>query len=1135
MNKTPTFLAAAMLAACASLAARPTTRLAAEWFVPSSTTPNLFALVDAETGVTRIATVSGGAVVTWLHNIPTGTPDVSDVTGGLSGPTGEILAIASLASNRVVLLNVETAAPYPRVVPKIASIGPSGVGTLGDAGSRDLLIASSENGNIPGRLETRLDPAAVLHLAALTNHSIAFRRLQPVAAPGSATAIGIYTATSGSNTNVGLIQRASSSHFVTSKATFTGTLEIVSQIRSISHPGTPWLVGYRPGSASAQLLSLSLPLGTTSTLTNRAITLPFPVSSVMPVTGGGTGPLNEGFLAIAADGLQVRHLRVNAAGNGVEPTGQAFSAEPGTTLAGVAVVPGIGIVKLNATALGAPASSYHAMRWDGSAWVATDSGTIPAVAAASLAPATVLFYDANPATHNAARLLGIQSMPDWTSLTTYPDAFPASIIRETFASPASGLTPAGSASLSPPFGATHIITNQSEPGVSITTLGPVATVFAPDLRIDPPSGSYDHTFQVTAVFDAARHRLRYRRDHGIWRLFDTTVPVAWPVTLQFTLESLADGTRGPIVTRNYALPVATIAAIDSDNDGVPDYVELHYGLDPFGGADSDGDGASDLDEILLGTNPANPLDTPAPGDSLNLSPGGGLSIVATANDHLAREIANGEDVTARALDGALVARAPVTGPFATPLPDGGTRGAILQANTAPSFDELVAISTPLYFNNRTTTDRSGREIIGHIPSDPPPPFAPAYTPGPGVSLAAAASAWRSAALATAASQPPALARTVLHPADAAVSVLLEHLFHTALVAAPPPAEPPPALDAFTFFPARDADIARIAATPAERERLRTLGYDHRRALTLATTARPGMAAAATAFYQRHSTSSATTPGIALPIDALRALLRGHPAPAGYAGAVAPTTLATATAAYQNALANLATAFRPYATWTIEIPGPPAATGVYQRVGDGVAVAFLNRAGERFILEKGLGLASGTRFSVSGFTDTPPFAGHPTMEITAAVLISRPIASDNDQDGNLLDDEWEKFFFGATGQDPYSEPNGNGFTLLQYFLSGADPRSGGTTPGLPAGLFPYDPFIAAAAAGGYSVDFSFPQEWRNYFIFHIERSSTLEAGSFVTLPGILITPLGGDRLRAHIPAAQAPPGAAFFRIRLALAP
>lgn len=55
---------------------------------------------------------------------------------------------------------------------------------------------------------------------------------------------------------------------------------------------------------------------------------------------------------------------------------------------------------------------------------------------------------------------------------------------------------------------------------------------------------------------------------------------------------------------------AYFATTDADSDGLPNYWELQYGLDPFSenstDSDSDGDGLTDYQEFALGTSPVNP-------------------------------------------------------------------------------------------------------------------------------------------------------------------------------------------------------------------------------------------------------------------------------------------------------------------------------------------------------------------------------------------------------------------------------------------------------------------------------------------------------------------------------------------------
>jgi hypothetical protein len=46
---------------------------------------------------------------------------------------------------------------------------------------------------------------------------------------------------------------------------------------------------------------------------------------------------------------------------------------------------------------------------------------------------------------------------------------------------------------------------------------------------------------------------------------------------------------------------------------------------------------------------------------------------------------------------------------------------------------------------------------------------------------------------------------------------------------------------------------------------------------------------------------------------------------------------------------------------------------------------------------------------------------------------------SDSDGNGLPDAWETAQFGAAGQDPWADPDGDGRCTLREFLSGSDPR------------------------------------------------------------------------------------------------
>jgi hypothetical protein len=404
--KSPLSLLVPALLAAAPAFAQPTSRLAAEWHVPLITAPEKFALIDAASGAVRLAAVGGSGQVSWSPPIPTGVSEIGDTTAGIFGDDGEILALASPSANRVVLLDILGPAPFPRILPNLQGLGPTGVSTIGSGSLRELLVASASNGTTAGRLETHTDLSGTGSLKASSGHLTSFRRLQPLTEPGGAT-VALVSGTSGSNTRMELAARSGGNHSLLFKATFTETVEFATNVRSDQNPGDLFTIGYRPGSGFAQLLEFSTPLSTASTVNSVPIGLPFPVVAVVPIPDTPVGNLTDGFLAIAADGSRVAHLRINATGNGLEPASQTFAAEPGTSLSGLLPVPGLGLIKLGADTPGGPSTSFKAYQWDGSGWVETDSGALPELPAPGEIPTTLLFYNENPFADEAARLLGI--------------------------------------------------------------------------------------------------------------------------------------------------------------------------------------------------------------------------------------------------------------------------------------------------------------------------------------------------------------------------------------------------------------------------------------------------------------------------------------------------------------------------------------------------------------------------------------------------------------------------------------------------------------------------------------------------------------------------------------------------------
>ena len=1128
------FLAYCLLAASAQ-AATPVSKLAAEWLAPHSSDPKAFTLVDTATGTVRHGFMKSSGAVSWRTPVATGMTQVSGVCSAVPVSSGEAVAVTSVEENRVMLVEIDTQTPLARVMPNLAGIGPSGLAVTVTGGAKELMVISSQNGSTAGTAETHANMPTTANRNASTGHSLAFNGLQPLINPTSpSTIVGFYSAETVSGTATGVLTRSGSVVNRNNQTSHSGTFRFTTAVRSMDGASSiPLILGFSPDTNQAAIIKVITPITTASTFTSTSVTFPRAIGAVVPLLNGGYGPLTDGFMAIAADGTRADWFRINSAGTALVSTLQSFTPAAGLSFTGMIPLAGIGMVHLEGASATGPSNSFKSFLWNGSTWNQADSGALPGIATTSLSPASLLFFNADPSANESATLIGIQAVADWTRPLSYPAPFPATVGRETFGSSSSGLAFTSNHTVSAPPGASFLMTNQPEAGVSITALGTAGDLLAPDLRIEPPSGPCGSSIQVTALYDDQRQELLWREaDGGAWTAWNGPLAVSYTRQLQFSLRSIAAGTMGPIESRNYTFAASSLADADADGDRVPDYVEQYHELNAFGGPDHDSDGWSDLDELLNGKNPASAASSPLPGTSKNIATGGGFRIVASARNHAATEIANGEEIFAHTTDGSLLDRE-VVASFPTPLPDGGTRGALLASDTSVPSDQLVALATPLYFNITTST-RSGRELRGFIKSPDPVAFSPAFTPG-GSGLAADATGWVTAAQAAVAAMPLATARTVIAPADTAVAIIMEDLVHRAITAARPTSEPAPSLDTFTFFADRASDRTRTAPAEGDSTLLRAAGFDLQLALNVANAARSAMSNAATQLYSHHSATSASNPSMTMPLDALRIMLRGGSPPAGYSGAVGATNLNNARNAYNLAIASFSSSYRPSHTWTVEVMSAPPATGAYRRKSDSNTILLLNRNGERIRLEQGLGLLPGTCFSVTGFTDTPDDGGLDTMEVNFASLTFAPASSDNDSNGNLLDDEWERFFFGSTGQDPFSNPHGSGYQLLQYFLDGIDPRSDETPSGPPVDLGLQTPVLQRANTPGNSffLDFRFPAAYREQFDFILEASYSLQPGSFNAVGGAIVSAIGGDELRAIIPATAATAPSTFYRIALRL--
>ena len=253
-------------------------------------------------------------------------------------------------------------------------------------------------------------------------------------------------------------------------------------------------------------------------------------------------------------------------------------------------------------------------------------GSTALPASANLASrGNVLFFKGAPLVDPNARLVGTANAGDWSSGVAAggPLPSPLNVTRELFLGSSTGLgSPSSTSAGPPPTGATHALGSQFAADISYFNLAPATSGIADTVTASPSGGSFDSAVEVE-LSSAENARLaaagmpatrtiysRFDTSHetGAWQAYDPAVPLILLQSgvLAFYSES-AGGERSPVASAVFSFDSGS-DAMDSDGDGVPDYVEQAKELDPRSGFDADGDGDADLSEIAAGTDPADPSD-----------------------------------------------------------------------------------------------------------------------------------------------------------------------------------------------------------------------------------------------------------------------------------------------------------------------------------------------------------------------------------------------------------------------------------------------------------------------------------------------------------------------------------------------
>lgn len=1115
------------------------------------------AVVDLESGSYLLGYGQAGGGVQWTSSRPGGVAGVTGVGAGRVLDTArDALVLAGPDANRVLVIPCED--PAVNGVPRevfVGGVGPAQVAALdigggGNTAHHDLYVLTTLNSPpAPRRRALVRSTGAAFSILAEANEPSEVLRAQPARLKtGVADVLGLLVATPGAGDEFRLVSLA------------TGAPANVATAAGV--PDAAQVLNHR--FSAAALFDFVFHAPGANAIHHRRVTEPVP--GTFNLSAGANFPLGFNaeavFVIPTATGGRLLALRNGGAtavvfnfdGAAAPTVFQTLAAPPGERFGG-AVATANGFVAFSG-AEGRPAR-FHRYQDAGGSYTLAESGALDLLNRHA-GGANVFLFQFEPFVSPAPNLVQRLAAGDWTSKPTVGGAPPKITVDVwTFQGATQGLrnpTPRAVANVTPP--AAFGLVNQYHEAISVFSYLPPSGDEVADVTISPPAGPQPGAIQVTLTASLPGATIFYRTNAAAaWLTYTAPFPVFFNTTVScYAQQGGGSNRKSPVRHATYTFP-ADRWTLDSDNDGVPDFVEL--GLDANGNGipdyqelgaglspvtslkDSDGDGFSDLEEIVAGTNPYSAASRPA---GPRLDDGSGFDLFVTPRPldgtipgpALART-----GVTVRAfnlagdlLGSALTANLGVPGVL--------NPAARLQNLGADDRQRLLAIATDPHFPIQTAAaDKNiGRELLAlePIPSQDAG-LDVSFTPGPGTPAQQAA-AWRAAAQAAAAARARTRVITAIGPQDTLAALLAERKFELLLQArglSP--------TNQITLFPARAGDVARHfpgseALLALEQE---DAGQPAHRLVSvqqglLVALAGPGanvtaLRALANDVYRVSSRSNNAAPGqYALPVEVLRQFLRAGTLPSNY---LAATTLTPAQrTSASNAVAELmALDFaRPKVNLNlVALPAPmPEGCTV---LGDGTQTWSLQFAGGGRYLFPDFELVPGTMVAVTGYADVDAGGcADRGLEVIAAAVLSIPAVPLLDADGDLLPDNFECAFFGGLQEGPYGDKDGDGYSNLQEFLDGTDPNDAAIKgAGPPVVLLPPALDLVLKPTGKLGVKWKFPAAYSGKFLFVVEAADALTSGFAPT--GIGPGYLGNDEFEVELPRPEGPTRFYRFYMRL----
>jgi hypothetical protein len=1114
-------------------------------------------LVDKATGSCRIGYQLSAGSYTWASARASGIANATGLAiGKLNSTNYDSLALTGPDANRVNILdaNDTTTAGLPDSL-FLTALGPNVVAAVGVGGSScstlldDLYVASSYNSPKP-YLETLVCNNGLGDRTALGDNTVFFlrERANPVLIhTNRAPRLAVLERNTGSGTDsLSIFDTSGGSVALVAQATnLPNPSEYVTGQFDGTNPYTQFLV-YLAGTTTFNEYQVSeSPPGTY----NLAASGPFTLTNVIDRLFVVTGTSGLRLLAFDTNGISATVYAFDGVHQPVSL--EAFTADPGEHFTGAGILGGSGFMAYSAPLGQTTSANFKQWNWIGAHYVSGPSGSLPRASAYSAA-GNVMQFQFEPFVNNNPILLRINNAGDWATTPTFSGS-PRSISvkTETFAGSTEGLVANASPSM---LGAAHslaafALANQYRDQISLFGFTPPAGDRISDVTISPPAGLYPTAIQLQFVAANSGDAIHYRIGAANWTNWSPSaiVRLFTNVTVQYYGQpSALSAAKSAIKSAAYSFtqPPATL---DSNGDGVPDYVKIALGLDPNGASDSDGDGYSDLEEIICGTDPLDAASVPTNCPHLDEQAVFDLQTTPLPWDGFSNTVslsATGTVLRAYDMQGSLLSMATISNLYPA---------ALLTNIIIVAEDRLAVCATEPHYDILTTNvdTRVGCEMVGLVPIPAPQMPVVSYIYGThGGDIVAEANGWIAAARAAFNNLPRATLTNSLSVTQTLAALLFEQ--ETAQILR---IRGTNWWNNLTLFPFRARDAGRINPSSSNLLSLET-GAPNLSAYKLQTmfgTISNAMANSSdtnianlravaqdvyrvdSAFNNTNYYGPANPAALVSPVEEIRYFLWNGTLDTNYLVWAATTNLfAPASSGASAILASVVS--RPTTNVTLLVRADTFSGACRPLdLSPDVTFALLDPSGVPFVFPSSFQLLPGSAVQILGYTDVGTACGYPAIEVVSAGLSSVPIATDaTDSDHNGLIDAWEIRFFGAVGLvGANDDSDGDGYTNLQEMLAGSDPLDPNSVPGgspailgrskLPPGMLVPPVVTLVRTNGQIELHFHWPPAYIEQFNFGVRHAAALDQ-PFTDLPLARPEPVAGDEYKQTV---TLPPDTAQF--------